>query len=461
VTASALKPPTSALGYTDYSFYGFSLVDALEHVPALHFPASNTVYAEMRRDPQLAAVLAGITLPIRRATWQVDPAGCRPEVAQMVADDLGVPVMGSEDPGPARTRGVSWHEHLRTALLHLVYGFYTFELLADVSSGQARLSGLLERVPVSIAWLHADPDGGFAGISQVLRPHGKGDEPEIPADRLVHYVHDREGAAWHGTSMLRPGYSSWLIKQDLRRVLATSHRRFSTGVPTIEWAPGVNPTPEQFQQAQQAVTAARVGEMAGLTLPPGAHLVLTGLTGSVPDTLGALRWVDQQMSGMVLSRWMDLGSSQTGSRALGEAFIDTFLLSIQALADQVADTTTRQVAARVVAWNYGDDEPVPRLTVGDVGTRHEATADALAALLASGALSADPQLEDWVRRTYKLPERDPAVPWQPPAARPTSATDGSQTDALSVAGSKRPPQRRKRPAAGQLALPLTDDGGTA
>ena len=453
MTTQSLKPPTAIAGYTDFSFWGFSLTDALEHVPVLHFPASISVYAEMRRDPQLAAVLAGITLPLRRANWQVDPAGCRPEVAQLVADDLGLPILGNDDvPGPARIRGVSWGEHLRSALLHLVYGFYTFELLADTSSGQARLKGLYERVPVSIAFIHADENGDFGGISQILRPGGKANEPEIPPERLVHYVHDREGAAWAGTSMLRPGYSTWFIKQDLRRVLATSHRRFGMGVPTVEWAPGSNPTPNQISQAQQAASAARVGEYAGMSMPPGAHLVLAGLSGSVPDTLGALRWLDQQISGMVLSRWMDLGSTQTGSRALGESFIDTFLLSIQSLADSVADTATRQIVARVVEWNWGPDEPVPKLSVGDVGTRHEVTADALNALMQSGALSADPRLEEWVRRTYHLPERDPAYPWKPPRTPANAASDGSQTDALAIASSRKPAPRRRKQNPGQLAL---------
>lgn len=455
-------PPTALQGYSDYSVWGFSLTDVLEHVPSLIWPASITVYAEMRRDPQLAAVLAGITLPIRRATWAVDPTGCRPEVAQMVADDLGLPIVGMDKPGAARVRGVSWSEHLRSALLHLVFGFYGFELLADVSSGQARLVGLYERVPATIAFIHSTKTGDFGGISQILRPGNNPETPEIPADRMVWYTHEREGAAHHGTSILRPGYSSWLMKQTLRRVLAVSNERFGTGVPTVEWAPGFTPTPEQMAAAQQAASAARVGSTAGVAMPPGARLVLTGLSGGVPNTIEALRWVDQQMSGMVLSRWMDLGSSQTGSRALGEAFIDTFLLSLQTLADSISDVATRQIAARIVGWNWGDDEPVPRVTVADVGSRHEVTADALNALMQSGALSADPQLEEWVRRTYRLPPRDPSMPWQPPKAAGSDggAGDGSVTDHMSsvaAAAPKRPAARalrkRKQPE-GQLSLPI-------
>jgi hypothetical protein len=439
LTTAIGKPNTTLAGYTDYSTWYYSLADAMEQVPDLIWPASVNTYASMRRDCQLAAILSAFTLPLRRATWALDPAGCRTEVTQLVADDMGMPLLGADTPGPARIHGVSWPEHLRAALHALTFGSYGFEMLADVSSGQARLVGLYERTPSTIAFIHVDAAGDFNGISQLLRPGTDtkdADRPEIPAKDMVWYVHDREGSAWHGTSLLRPAFAPWLIKREMQRVLATSNRRFGMGVPNVEWTPTANPTPVQYDLAQEAASAARVGDTAGLTLPPGARLVLTGLSGSVPDTLGFLRWLDQQMSGSVLSRWMDLGSTQTGSRALGEAFIDVFMLTLQSIAEEMADQATRQIAARIVGWNWGEDEPVPRVTVSDVGTRHSVTAAALNALMAAGVLSADPELEDWVRRTYRLPPRDPDQPWVPPGergAKPAAGSgDGSATDQLST-----------------------------
>jgi hypothetical protein len=453
--SSAAKAPTGRLvGYTDLNAYNqFADVDPTEHLGDLLFPQSVLTYSQMRRDPQLAAVLAGISLPIRRATWAIDPTGCDPVVAKRVADDMGLSLVGEDDPGPARLRGMSWPEHLRTALLSLVYGFYGYELLADVSSGQARLVNAYQRTPSTIVFIHSLPNGDFGGISQLYHPDTL-EQAEIGPERMVWYALDVEGSAHHGNSILRPGYSSWLIKQELRRVLATSNRRWGTGVSTVRALPGTSPTPEQMAAAAQMAQAARAGDTAGGAVPPGFVMEILGMQGSAPNTIEALRWVDQQMSGMVLSRWMDLGSSQTGSRALGEAFIDTFLLSIQSLADHMADTATRQIAARLVAWNEGVDQPVPRVTVADVGSRHEVTADALNALMQSGALSADPQLEEWVRRTYRLPPRDPDVPWvrMVPASRGTPHPADTQQPVAASTG--RPRARRRQPATGQLALPI-------
>lgn len=435
-----MSAPTRLIGYVDDNTWGYQLADVLETVPDLLWPTSVTVYSQMRRDPQLSGVLSGFMLPLRRATWTVDPAGCRDEVVRLVADDLGLPIAGHDEPGPARTRGVSFAEHLRTALNHLVYGHAGFEMLAEIRDGQARLVGLFERLAQTINLIHTDRQGSLTGISQDARINN-GDTPQISADRLVWYVHDREGAAWQGTSLLRPAYAPWVLKRELMRVLATSNRRFGMGVPVVEWASDATPSGLQHQEAAAAAMAARVGDTAGLALPPGASLDLKGLSGGTPDTLGYIKWLDQQMSRMVLAGFLDLGETSNGSRALGESFIDLFTLSLQSVGDYMADVLTRQAAARIVGWNWGDTEPVPRVVVADVGARHEVTAQALQALLASGALSSDPALEGYVRRMYRLPQRDLAAPPPPPS------TGTGQPKPVTAARKRRAPQ-------GQIALPI-------
>lgn len=404
--ASTLNPPTRLAGYVadDYLYYGV-LGDVLERVPDLTWPLSVSQYSEMRRDMQLAAVLKAYTLPIRRATWTLDPAGCRPEVVQLVADDLGLPVVGQDSPGAARVRGVAWREHLRSALMCLVYGHAGFEMLADTSSGQARLVKVSERLQHTISRIFTDRDGEFLGITQDLTQASASDVPAIGADRMVWYAHEREGAAWQGTSLLRPAYAPWLLKREMMRVHATSNRRFGMGVPVARALPGATPTPQQHAAAAELAQQARVGDSGGGAMPPGYVLELIGLTGSVPDTLGFMRWLDQQMSRMALTGFLDLGETPNGSRALGDSFVDLFLLALQTVADDIADTATRQIAARLVEWNWGPGEPVPQITVADVGSTREITAESLQLLLASGALTADPDLEAYVRREWKLPVR--------------------------------------------------------
>lgn len=421
------KPPTSIRGYVEDSAFGGLLVDDdLENVRDVAWPESVRTYAQMRTDSKLAALLDGYKLQLIRAQWQLDPSGCRPEVVELVADDLGLPAQGKDTPGAARTRGVDWPEHLQYALTMLDYGHAGAELQAEIVDGRARLVGLWERPQHSIVSMHADPKTGrFTGISQELA-RGPFDKPELTADRLAWYVHKREGAAWWGRSLLRPAFAPWLFKKEMMRVLATSSRRFGMGVPTVEWAPTATPTPQQFSEAQKAITAARVGDQAGATMPPGAMMKLIGLSGGTPDTMGFLAWLDQQMSVSVLMQHLDLGQTASGNRALGESFIDSWLFALESLGDEIADTVTRQVAARIVAWNWGADEPVPRVVISGIGSRREVTAQSLQLLLDSGALSATPELEEWVRREFRLPARTDPRPSQTPAPQRNPAEPGPE-----------------------------------
>jgi hypothetical protein len=441
--------PGSVQGYVDpYALgdarYGSIYGDILEHVPDLTFPNSVQVYSRMRRDPQLSAILQGWTLQLRRAQWQLDPAGCRPEVVAEVADDLGLTVIGKDAPGAARLRGVSWNEHLRSALTMLPFGFSGFEMEADTSTGQARLSGLFERPQWTVSHIHVDgKSGAMQGITQDGAPNKV--SPQIPVDRMVWYAHEREGANWAGTSLLRSCYASWLIKEEMRRTHAISNRRWGAGVPVMEALPGTNPTAGQMTEAMQMAAAARAGEQAGAASPPGFSLKIMGLTGSVPDTLGFIKWLDQQMSRTALMGMLDLGETPNGSRALGETFVDSFLLALEATAEHVADVATRQIAARIVDWNHGEDEAVPRVVVSGVGSRREVTAESLQLLLSSGALAADPALEAWVRREYRLPDRENVAPPKPVTA--SAPTDTPPANAVVAR-----PRSKRRQAKGQLSL---------
>jgi hypothetical protein len=405
--------PTSVRGHVSESYsyggdqYTALLWDVLEQVPELQpGPQAFAAYAQMAKDPTLAAVLSSYTLQIRRASWAVDGTGCRPEVVQQVADDLGLPIVGVDKPGAARVRGVSWWEHLRAALLSLTYGHYGFELQAEMVDGKARLAGLWDRSPWTINTIHADPRTGvFLGVTQDGIGISANGKPQIPADRMAWYTHEQVGANHAGQSLLRPGYGVHMIKREVMRMTAIAHRRFSMGVPTVEWATGSNPTQGQVNAANAVASAARVGETSGTSLPPGAMLKLVGLSGGVPDNIALLKWLNTELSRFALMPHIELGqNSAGGSRALGESFIDSWTLALGSIGSAISDQATRQIVARLVEWNWGDTEPVPQIRVNGIGEQREVTAEALQTLLAAGALDATPELKAWVSREWRLPE---------------------------------------------------------
>ena len=420
-----MAPPTRDLGSIDLSYMlgsqWFGGGDVNETIPDLMWPTSVQMYGRMRRDPKLKAILNAFSLPIRRSTWVLDPAGCRDEVVQVVADDLGLPIRGADTkPGPARRRGVKWGEHLRLALLSLVHGHMGFERRYEIRDGLARLVNLGERPPWTITSFDLNRDGTIKTVTQ----NAIGSKP-IPASSLVWYAHEREGAAWTGQSLLREAYAPWLLKHEMWRVLATSNRRFGMGVPNVEAPAGA--TPAQVIQAQQLASAMRAGDQSGVGLPSGFKLNITGMTGSAPDTLAYIRYLDQQMSTMALAGFLDLGQTETGSRALGESFIDLFMLSLQAIADELADVATsgapglNGIVTDIVDLNWGTDEPAPRIVCTDVGERRDLTAQGITELVQGGVITPDADLEAYVRQTYQLPAKAAAPAPTPPIPAPAQA----------------------------------------
>jgi hypothetical protein len=305
------------------------------------------------------------------------------------------------------------------ASLMLVFGHMPFYPYYEVRDRRAYLAGLPERMPTSLLAINVDPDGNLLSVEQEAAPEQRGSRTVVlAAEDLLWYAHDREGAAWWGSSLLRASFGPWLLKQDQMRVSATAQRRFGTAVPTAEVLPGSVPTQGEINAANAAVAQIRVGDEAGITLPPGFRLRLVAPEGNPPDGIALLRYYDEQMARSMLASVLDLGSTSNGSRALGTSFLDILGMALQGVAAQLAETAT-ELCVRLTDLNEGDQANSPAVVVGDVAGSEEALAVTVSGLLKEGALTADPDLEAWVRETYQLPEKPtvspvPVVPPVPP-----------------------------------------------
>lgn len=410
--------PVSEIGYVrqgqQQSWWAW---DDDEPTPELRWPESLKVYDAMRsQDGQVTSVLRAVTLPVRLTPWRIDPAGARDEVVQQVAEDLGLPIVGQAMESRLRTRDrFSWLEHLQLALLMLPFGHMFFEQVYRLDeTGRARLRKLAPRMPKTIEKVDVADDGGLVSITQWSNKIGGRQRP-IPVSRLVAYVHEREGGNWLGRSLLRPGYKNWLIKDRLLRVQAQTIERNGMGIPVYEGAEGE----EDLTKGLEMATAWRAGEAAGSATPHTAKLRLAGVEGELPDAMPAIRYHDEQIARAVLAHFLNLGT-QTGSWALGSTFADFFTLSLQALAQQIADTATQHIIEDLVDANFGETEPAPRIAFDEIGSRQAATAQAIKMLADAGILLPDRALEEAARQQFGLPPKDYPAPAADP--QPESRT---------------------------------------
>lgn len=420
--------PQGEQGYASGSAW-WSGPEDLEETPELRWPMNIAVYDRMRRqDAQVISVLRAVTLPIRRTGWRLDPNGARDEVVQLVADDLGLQIAGEPDRPVTRTRDrFSWPDHLRLALLMLVFGHSPFEQVYRIDEvGRARLRKLAWRPPRTISKVEVAADGGLVALEQVGAVGGKTARMEV--DRLVLYTNDREGGNWLGQSLLRPAYKFWLLKDRLLRVGAQTVDRNGMGVPIYSGADysGAIGTPDQIRklieddlkQGLNLARGLRSGDSSGASIPFGAQLTMAGVQGTLPDADTPVRYYDEQIARAVLAHFLNLGT-ETGSWALGSTFADFFTLSLQTVAQDIATTATQHIVEDLVDLNWGTAEPAPRIVFDEIGSRHPATAEALKLLRDAGILIPDDALEQHVRTAYSLPASDRAT------ARPITTTEAS------------------------------------
>jgi hypothetical protein len=389
-----------------------------EPTPELRWPLNIQVYDQMRRqDAQVISVLRAVTLPVRRTQWAIDQGAASEEVARFVAENLGLPLAGAEQQlvlGRARDR-FSWKSHLRHALLMLPFGHMYFEQVYRISPDGRRawLRKLAPRMPQTISEIKVATDGGLEWIRQ--NPIDVRQEPpQIPVSRLVAYVNEQEGGNWRGQSLLRTAYKDWLLKDRLLRVDTATIERNGMGVPIYEGSEEQEGADKE--SGLELAKSIRAGESAGGYVPHGAKLTLQGVSGTLPKALDSIRYHDEQIAKSVLAHFMNLGQATgTGSYALGESFLDFFVASLQAVAEEIADVTTQHVVEDLVDINFGADEPAPRIAFQEIGSRSQVTAQAIALLVNSGVLLREPALERYVRETYGIPDKEP-LPGRPPAS---------------------------------------------
>lgn len=478
-----VTPPTEARGYEvnvppsgvpDWGYFSTGNIgDPYEDVPALMWPNSSFTYHRMRTDAQIDALRKSVWLPLQGLNWKIGINGARDEVVNDISQQFNLPIQGDNDEFIQRGRKRFDHDaHLRMALLApTCYGHMPFEMYGDilvsdkpVDNLKWQMRKLSPRMPMTIARFDVARDGGLNGITQYGMPYDlyRSKLPSsvfqtgipIPITQLAMYTWELEAGNWQGRSMLRPLWKYWNLKDRMLRIDAIKNERFGAGIPTGTAPPGGDPA-----DYQKMASAMRASEKGGVGLPNGSMIGIEGVKGTLPDTLASIRMYDEQMARSFLAMFMQLGQTETGSRALGATFLDFFTDSLKALVNWYQQITFHYVICDIVDWNWGEDEQAPTL-VAEESDEKPLDASALAELCYRGALVVDAELENWIRSQFNMPEYKGAPPLPtrpgttsqdaPPAAKaPAKARQRERITVRTKATKKavkHAPRTRVRPA---------------
>lgn len=373
-------------------------------------------FDKMRRtDAQINATLLAIELPIRSAVWMVEAAS---------EDSQDIKIKESVEKNLFENDNFSFDDILRHALKYLQFGFYLFEKVWENKDGIS-LKKLAPRKPITIKEWRQNEDGTLKEIQQfAYTPANTYKTMTIPNESLLLFTNDREGGNYRGTSILRPAYRNWLIKEKLIKIDAQRHDRQGLGVPMITLPEGA--TFEDKTAAEDVAETFRAHEKGYVILPNPSWKfeILDMKAASTSPILQSIKWHNSEMTSNILAQFLDLGKTESGSRATAGELKDIFLLSLMATAKYIEDVFNGGIEGRklirdLVDFNFPNVKKYPKLKCTKIKSLdYTAVSTALNELAQSGIINPDVPLENWVREAFELPKADETKKFEKPQPLP-------------------------------------------
>lgn len=369
------------------------------------------IYDKMRRsDGDVAAILAVLQLPIRATRWYIQPVSEAPQDKD-IADWLHNALF--------EAMTITWDDFLRQALTMLDFGFSCFEKVYELRKADGKIGWrkLAPRLQTTKWQWELDETGGPAGMWQMAPPAYK--KTFLPIDKLLLFVHRKEGGNLDGVAALRAAYKHFYYKDNLYRFEGISLERDAVGLPYVELPD--NATPNDKAAARTLVTKLRRDEEAGLVYPQGWKVgLMSGRGQGELDYQKAIAHHSRMIKMSVLAQFLDLGSAETGSYALSEDQSSLLLYSLNAVAQHIADTINHYAVQQLLDYNWAGLKAYPKLAFSPVGQRDVVKiVDAITKLTQAMVLTPGPEIETYLRQELGLP----ALPETPP--RPTTTARGS------------------------------------
>ena len=367
-------------------------------------------WEKMANDATINQNKSAVTLPIRNAKWDVE----RPNDSK-VAQDMQTFSRQQLFKRPEQR----WEGLLEQILDFTFDGISWFEKIftTDDFDGKQVVvwKEIAYRYPRTIFRYNNDEETEkLKSIEQMAENAGTGllETNTIPVERLIIFTKSKYGADYEGKGYNRILYRQYKQKDLYEKALAIYIDRFAAGILNINTPSGTLSNDDVRDKIEEMAKDIRSGEKAYIITEEGMTIEVLqggtkgGSTGTSP-IIAAIRLQEDNMAKTVLAQFLNLGTTQSGSRALGDVGVNFFLLTVQAVADQVADELTLHLH-ELLAMNWdkathGDSYPI--VTVK--GIQHKdikIISDAFANFKNGGAIeTGDKETEQHIRNALEFP----------------------------------------------------------
>lgn len=446
-----------------------------DYNPDFYWRDAVEIYDQMvRNDGQIMAITQQLELPIRRATWTVEPFSEKPrdkEIASFIESCLFHDLVRTTADG--RRVYQKWDDILRHALMMLRYGFAAFEKVWRKEDGWVKLAHLMPMLPLSVYRWWVGQDNELVGIQQYTFKDYTYRFIDIPADKVLLFTHRMEGQNYQGFSLLRAAYKHWYYKDQFYKIEAIGLERNAIAVPYIELPASFNSS--DVSQAQAILANLRANESMGVTLPFGWKIgYIPGSEHYAGHALKSIEHHDVMIARSVLAQFINLGSGETGTYNLAVDQRQDLLESLQAEAEYIEDVFSADLIPQLVDFNFSDVEGYPRIKASKLAQADITDlTDAISKLKARDAnfLTPDAELEDWIRDQFGMPKApksliagtNPTAPTTPPRpdAQPGQSGDHASAESAPVEGKRAPDSPADDEASADAASGGAGDGGAA
>lgn len=394
-------------------------------------------YNYMRKsDPIIRSALLLVKLGILQADWTIE--GEDEEQNKFLKEAL------------FERMDKSWPETVRDILTYLDFGFYVAEKVYKLEDGKVWIDKFAFRDQKSI--VKFEMQNGKPGIQQQLQ----GDEAEkrglkgaglidIPREKILIFTNEKEGENWRGQSMLRTCYKPWFFKENYEKIDAIGFERGSVGVPVFTMP--LNPDADDSARADELGENLRANEKAYVKLPNGWLFDIIYPSGNRMAGEEAIRRFNRDIYSNFLAHFLDLGSGNSGSRALGSTQSDAFYRSLSAIGDYVCSIVNKYAVAPLIDYNFAGAKAHSIIKVtGIEQIDFEMFTSALSAIVNSKVILPDDELEDFVRMTLKLPKKTTPRVVEDPNANPNDPfnKDKTKIDPKNKDKTKQKPEAKKK-----------------
>ena len=468
LTLAAAKAPkvdrkglTEELGTGGVSFTS-GLIDTDEFNAALTGQEGVRTYDKMKRtDAKVAGLLNAILMPCLGATYDIelpdedDPAFARTtdEHVQFLRENLF-------------QRLDFTTEFLRHALSCIWSGYSWFEKVYVLESGKLYLSKVSPRVASTLYKWNVNGAGELETVTQETWKDNAVTKIEIPRSKIALFTFQREANNYEGQSLLRAVYRHWLIKDTLYRLDAIRNERFAIGVPHIKLP--ADYSAEMLTMAKAIGKNWKGAEQSFVVTVEGMEIsILQVAGGEALDLIPTIKHHDEMIPMVGLAQFLSYGTTESGSRALGESSQTFFYDALRGWLDDLMDQANRELCWPLLDLNY-PNQPRPRLAYSELGSASlSLVVDSLQKI---GAIYITPtrDTENDLRDRFNLPPLLDEEEFNPPMSKAAAPAPGFQPGASPatppVPGKETPAEPKKKatesgteeaptPPAGEAAAP--------